>query len=317
MPRVYKPGLAMKPCKTNLGHYVRSLRLDFGFTQSAADKLASLPKGYCAKIEGGEKQYLSLEQQQKLAQVLSCDIDRLKELSTKPKPRIVSTEFGSLICGRRIELGQTQRDLAIKTGVTQNTVWSWENGRCAGCSLDVAPRLAIALDLEFSALEKFVHCPGGKIGRGIKPTASQLGQVVRTRRLELNLSLSQLGWKVGMTRQAISMIELGCTRLCNNNPVIDRLAQALNMSRDELDACRPKRKMRRPRSTGLAEFLTGRRQDLKLTQREFGRLVDISCSVICKLEVGMVSPSREMIKRLELALNCEIPAGLLPASSEI
>lgn len=216
------------------------------------------------------------------------------------------TELGILIRSRREELGLTLHDLAVKMEFTPLQARDLEIRRDQGISYGRAKLLSRVLELDPSAFVRFVV-------KVQKPAGNQFGELVRARRRQLFMSLTQLGEKVGVTAQTLNHIELGRSSLSRSHDLIIRLAQALELEVDQLLAVRPHRKLKELHTRGpLGNFLSTRRLQLHLTQDEVGKRARISGDVVGDVETGRYLPKLNLLDRLGAALNCRIPPELIP-----
>lgn len=59
----------------------------------------------------------------------------------------MSTNIGRLLSDKRIQLGLTQRQIALLTGTTEATVSRWESGKIGNMRRDKIAKLAAALNI--------------------------------------------------------------------------------------------------------------------------------------------------------------------------
>ncbi len=311
MPRVYRPGQAMKPCRTALGQFIRDHRLQLGLTQRHLDQLAWLGQRKCARLEEGNTghRYLNQSQQDRLSQVLECDREELRLLATRPC-RHVQTELGRFVSSHRDGLGVTQVKFAKLLNCHQGTISRIETGRWRAISSSTAEKLREVLRVLLTDLVPFLS--KGKIGRHMSPTNSGFGQAIRSRRLELGMTLREVANRAGCSRQAISLFELGRVPLNRGTKLLDRLAETLKLDHQELRGLVLPRKMNRTRErpTPLAQLLTDRRKMLGLTQAALARLAGVSGVCISQLENGKIRLPDRLRLKLEDALQCPLPTEL-------
>lgn len=310
MPRVYRPGTSMKPCLTPLGHFIRTHRLKSGFTQRRVEDLARLTRGTCSKLEEGDRnrRYLDREEQCRLADILQCSAEELKRLASR-RYRPAGSELGELIQSRRIALGLTISRLANECALSSSLLNQLERGTVQTIRAHTSSRLQAALHIQPEDLELFLARPR-HLGRNLALTTSRLGNLIRDRRLALDLSLQDVADRLGCTRQAVSLIEHGLIPLSGGAKLIRPLARTLGINEDEFIQLCPPRKIHRTkeRKTPLSRFLTARRQELRLRQQDVAHLAGISNSLVCQLENGVTQLTPGLCSRFESVLQCRIPS---------
>ena len=217
------------------------------------------------------------------------------------------TELGRFIRARREELRLTPKKFARKLNMSSRIVYLLET-RSRKIHFKTRKRLARALQLDPAALQRFIGTAR------TTPIAGSIGQLIRSRRYELNLTQRQLGKKIGKTMQYISLIEAGDEiRLNRAGSTLGRLARALKLNIAELEAARPKRREKKieTKPNTLGAFLVTRRQELNLARAELGRLAEVAPGIIPGIEKGTYRLGDKTLVRLQKALLCEIPADLL------
>ena len=309
MPKRYQPpGVGMTPSKTKLGKFLRARRLKLGLRQTEAAKISGMRQSHYSAFETGLFKSLKPKQLSSLSKALQCEPLQLQSLFfNKPEPK---TELGKLIRTRRKRLGLTLKEFAKFSGINYPVIRILENGIRDSFSYRLIKPLAKALALEPSVLSKYV-------GRKMKATDSKLGQLIRTRRKELAFNQIQLAEKLQITRQFLSQIELGKCPLSQNDIMIELLAKVLELDILELQKARPAIKVRRrsveeARLTPLGKFLTRRRLELGLSQKELAGRMEIWMSTISVIETGRLHPGPKLLNKLSRALECQIPAELIP-----
>lgn len=306
MPCAYRIGGGLKPCRTRLGQFIRDHRLRLGLSQRRVGELAHFKKRVCSDLEegSGNRRYLRPDEQDRLAQVLQCDIDELSTLSSRPILP-AQTAIGYLIRSCRLALRFSQSQLSEKVGCSGATIDQLERGKTKHLTAKVAIGLQVALGIRWAMLEPFLQ--RRHLGRNQSPSTSQLGNVIRARRLVLGLSLHEVADRAGCTHQALSLIELGRLLLNSKWNMLSRLARALDMNEAELrELCVP-RKMKRLRTTTALQFLTARRLDLGLRQEDLAHFAGISKNTVTLVETGKLKLSQLVKSKLEKALGCQLP----------
>lgn len=128
---------------------------------------------------------------------------------------------GEIIKKRRIELGLTAKEVAKRVGVAESTVVRWETGYIGSMKIDTAKNVANALHLS----------PLVFITENLDFSESNLsiGEIIRNRRLELNLTLEEVSRRTGVTNATISRWETGEIRSMRLTVAV-KLANALHIS---------------------------------------------------------------------------------------
>ena len=157
-----------------------------------------------------------------------------------------------------------------------------------------------------------------KVGDHMRPCSTQLGMIFRTHRLEIGFSLKRLALDLNVSREWLSAIERGDAGGSRSLAFLLRYAARIEMDPSAilmLDL-KPKRKPTKLKNRvpgTLGKFLTLRRQELDLSQKETAKRAGISTGLISGAECGTY-PHRirpEILARLAKALKCEIPAELM------
>lgn len=314
MHKKYQPaGVGMTPSKTELGKFIRDRRMELDLRQIPVSQAAGLSESnnLLSMIEVGVRKYLNPKQVEGLAKVLQIDPEELRKRMPEKHVAKPTTEFGKLIQSRREELGMTLEGLAKKLRITPRKAKHLEIRKSPSLRYPLVEPLAEALKLDVSAFAKFV-------GREGKVTGGELGQLIRQRRKELAMSLTVLAKKLKVTQQFIDQIESGQCRLSNSYEMIEQLAEVLKLDVTQLNAVRPRRrlKMRGTAPTPLSGFLAGRRLELRLTQREVSDRAETAAATISGVETGRVYPTSNLLDKLAKALECEIPPEIIPPPRE-
>lgn len=296
-------GIGMTPSKTELGKFIRARRLELNLRQIPLAELAGLAQSFLSGLEIGTRKYLNGKQLISLAKALQVQVEELRKLTpVKPGSEPI-TELGKLIRSRREELGLSILAFANKLGITPQQAKKLEMKNPTLRYALVKP-LASALKLDVSILVKFV-------GTTRKESKSKLGQLIRTRRKELGISTASLAEKLGVSPQFVNQIEFGQCRLSENDEMIVRLAQILELDVNKLKAVRPTRRLKKVDTRNpLSEFLSSKRLELRLTQHEIASRAKISKGAVCKFELGLLCPSSVTLDKLAKALGCEVPQYL-------
>lgn len=305
MTKKQPAGIGMTPSKTELGSFIRARRIELGLRQVHIAEEVGIPQNIISGVEIGKRKYFNEDVLVKLSFVLKCDAEELrKRMPVKPKAE-VQTELGKLIHSRREELGMTLDQFAKKMKMTPQRAKRLEVRKSPYFRYNLLNPLAKVLNLDPAVLSKFV-------GTTQKETKSELGQLVRSRRKELGLSVRGLAQKMDTSGQYVNQIEFGQARLSDDDTIV-RLAQALELDAGKLEAVRPERRLKtKNTSSVLGGFLASKRLELHLTQREVAERAEIRTQYVSAYETGRLQPSVKVLDMLAKALNCEIPPEMIP-----
>lgn len=298
-------GVGMTPSKTKLGSFIRARRLKLDLRQISLAKQAGVGQTLVSVIEVGTKKHLNNQQLERFAKALQCDPEELRKRMPVKHTAKPTTELGKLIRSRRKELGLTLADFAKRMGITLQRARRLEIRKSPRIRYGLIKLLASTLNLDLSAFAQFV-------GTTRKQTTSKLGQLVRTRRKELGMSIRELAKKLHVSYQFVSQIELGQCSLSKSDDMIKRLAQVLKLDVNKLKAVRPAKRQNQ-RETALGKFVTTRRLELRLTQAQVAQRAQTAHAVVSKLERGIYHLGSLMAERISKALDCGIPADLIPS----
>jgi transcriptional regulator with XRE-family HTH domain len=171
---------------------------------------------------------------------------------------------------------------------------------------DAARKLAQALKIGLSRFQVFYTS-----ACRYRPTGSDLGAFVRQRRTHLGLAQADLAKALGVSKNAVSLIELGKFSMVETDP--SPLAAALKVPPEELLKRLDARKLaRHTRDTALGQFLTSRRRELGLTLKALAEISGTSISTVYSIERDGYA-RLETLNRLAAALDVTIPRALLPS----
>lgn len=272
-------GVGMKSSTTGLGEFIRARRLELNLSQILVGERSDLPQTVISSIEIGTKQHLKRDQLIRLAKVLQCDPDELRNRMPKKEQRSL-TDLGRLIRSRREELGLTVSDLASRMNASERTIIAWELRRNK-LSSHFAKKLANALELERSDLVSFT-------GSEKNSAQGRVGQYIRFRRREMILSLSELARKLGVSLEWVRQVESGKIIL-RRSKYLGPLAEALQIDLVELKALIPQKKWKKGKkeaSNSLGQFLMKQRRALGLSRLDFVDRAGLSVPVLMRIETG-------------------------------
>lgn len=306
MKKKQPAGIGMTPSKTELGSFIRTRRLELDIRQVPLAEIVGVQPGLVSMIEVGTRRFLNDEQLNGLAKALKCDVEELRKLMPVKRIARPTTELGKLIRARREELGLTIETLAEKLKIDPKRAKLLEIRKSPTIHYGFLKPLAAALEYDPQMLSRFV-------GTTRKETKSELGKLIQSRRKELGLSIRDLAGKLDVSKQLVNQIEFGQCRLSVNDDMIVKLSDALDLDVSELEALRPKRRLKQVNSSdGLGGFLAAKRLELHLTQREVGERTEVDAGVVSGIETGRLRPSTNLLKKFSQIFSCEIPAELIP-----
>lgn len=307
MKKKQPAGVGMTPSKTELGNYIRTRRIELDLRQVPLADKCGFAQEFVSRLEVGTCKFLNDEQLVRLAKALQCDVEELRKRMPIKRVAQPTTEMGKFIRARREELGLTIEAFAKRLKIDPKRARLLEIRKSPSVRYDTLKPLATALELDPSVISRFV-------GITHKQTKSEMGQLIRSRRKELGLSLKGLAGKLDVSRQFVSQIEFGQCRLSTNDDIIVKLSDILKLDVAELEAVRPKRRLKHPNnSDGLGGFLAAKRLELHLTQREVGERTEVAASLVSGIETGSFRPSTNLLKKFSQIFSCEIPAEMIPA----
>lgn len=219
-------------------------------------------------------------------------------------------------------------ELSEKLGVSRALISAMELGKIPlSESRELLKKIAEVFEIDYEELKNLK--PKRKIMRKTN-FPNPLAEFLATKRFELNLSLRKLSQLSGIKIFTISRIELGKGGFRVEN--INKIANALNceipqeimayihsqkkekLPKQELPRQNKDKSLRKykERKTALGDFITKRRLELNLNQIQLGCKTDLSYNLISNIERGKYIPSYLMLEKLSKALDCEIPAELIP-----
>jgi transcriptional regulator with XRE-family HTH domain len=121
--------------------------------------------------------------------------------------RDLKIKIGENIKKERKRLVLNQKGLAKKTGITQRTVSSLENGK-ANVGLNCIYNISIALGVNciklISSSSKYIEA-----NEGLSEFKKKIGKRIQKKRMLMKLTQNQLAEKIGINQRFISQIENG------------------------------------------------------------------------------------------------------------
>jgi transcriptional regulator with XRE-family HTH domain len=138
--------------------------------------------------------------------------------------------------------------------------------------------------------------------------ATRFGNFIRNRRLTLGLSQQALANTLEISKNAVSLLELGKVNICK----LDRLALlslALKTDQAEIQAVLMDEVSQDLPPIG--KFLLALRMQLGLSQTQLARTIKISVSYLNSLELGRVA-GKPLLQKIQGIFHIEIPSELIP-----
>ena len=309
--------------ENKLGQLVRSQREHLGISQARLGRSVRRSGFWVSAIESG---LIRLSRYHRgghsalvkaLAKALKLPFRSLTTAILLPRPNPGSkignsekpcrTELGKFVRAQRHRQQLSQRNLALKCGYTEKCISHIETGWVKRPRKKNTQRLAEALACPAMEIEK-LYTPwprrGPGTGRSMAESTSNLGRLIRARRMALNISQAELAQTVGLTAQSISLIELGRITLAASSGLLNKLAQALEIVSCKLRELQPDRRVSRvkPRASMLGQFITDQRRERGIKQYELARMIGVAQYAIWAYESGKTCPSPKRLRQIAAAL---------------
>jgi len=300
--------------KTELGKLIRSRREELGLSLPAFAKKLRMTPQQAKTLEVRKNPTIRYQLVQLLASVLDLEPTTLAKFAGTTRKQSKS-ELGQLVRTRRKELGISTGSLAEKLDVSRQFVNQIEFGQCRlSKNDDMIARLAQILELDVNELEAV------RPTRRLKQmdTTNPLGGFLAAKRLELRLSQREVCERAEITASVVSGVETG--RLHPSPNLLGKLATALDcqipqelipLPRDRSNGHKDPG-YKTERETELGKFVTTRRLELRLSQAQVADKASTGTAVISGIERGTYHLGGLMLEKISKALECEIPAELVP-----
>lgn len=238
-------GVSMKPCKTELGKFLRAKRLEKGLTQEDVAKYCGVSAVNISKIETGTirpcRCFEKSKIYPKLAKLFGVDEAEIKALIPEKFEAESKTELGRFIRARRKTLGLSIKEFAERLHVR---IYFIRQIEIAGKTIlyKRARQIANALEIDVKELSKFIAVIGVKSKKQSK--TNSFGDFVREHRKILCLSTYELSELLDVSRNYVSLVELGKTNP-QKKSFLEKLAKVLCVDVVELETCKQKSKKHR------------------------------------------------------------------------
>lgn len=307
--------LGLKPepePESELGKFILQRRKELGLTD---EQLAKRLKKGLVYVRNHEWRgtNINLRYLGKWAKALQCDLALLKPFVGFGGRRLKKSEsqLGRFIRSKREECELTQAQLAGKLAISRQHMSQIELGQS---SLIQSPQrlkgLAKILGLDLAKLGKLTF---RKIRRVDKRQKNTLGAFLTNRRLELQWPQVKVAKLAKTWPPVISGIERNT--YLPSKKTLDRIAEALKcvIPAELIPAPKPRSLYRCMRGKNtLGAFLTDRRLELKLSQAEVAKIARCHAITVSAVERNARRPRKDLLGRIAKALDCEIPAELIP-----
>ena len=194
-----KRGRPLKTPTTDLGRFIRTKRIECGFTQTELAALSKISAPHVSMIESGTRHFVSAIVTNALAIVLKCTVEEIVRCFPPKKQATYVHPLGRFIHARCLELNYTLADIVRKSNLTASIVDRLMHAQTIRRS--VIKSLAVVLACEESELAQFVQ------QRAVTISNSAVGKLLQDKRQKLNLTLAEVGIAVGVTGERIRKIE--------------------------------------------------------------------------------------------------------------
>jgi|GEM_PF-4434732 len=298
--KFFQIGWRKAKSRTQVGMFLQTKRLEIKASQEQIAKKCKINIACYRGYEQG-KFYPNLEVAKKISEALFCSCEELKALIPR-KGKIPTTEIGKFIMNRREELGLNLMTFAKRLGVSK------ERARCMELSTSKLSYKTL------SALNKALELEGHSLIMSEEIKRSKLGQIIMNRRLELGITIRELASRMGITYQAVSLVETGKTKLLDDN-ALNKFSQALNINVEVLKLARSRRNINRryvrkinlaeTRPASLGKFITKKRLDMGLAQGHLAKLAKVSQGTIVRIERDSSCLKIKTLLKILQSLGCE------------
>lgn len=312
-------GTGMTASTTPFGAFIRQRRIELGLSQKVVNQ--SIPRSgnttlLISGIETGTRKRVAPDQAEALAKTLKLDVRQIRKFGVIRDPFESMVPVQKIIRQRREELGMSREEFARRMGVSVGTTYTRESTKSLTIRHHQAKKLAGVLQMDVSSFNSFLDRSHQKT------TLSKLGASIRKAREARSLSILVLAEKVGVSKQYISLLELGRVPVRHDSPALQRIIDALELDRNQvISLVDPPKKLGRKRihhparipacyldTVRLGAFIRAKRRDAGLTQGELADKAKLSQTSISCIEggVGKRAPHKGTIQALEAALGCTI-----------
>lgn len=294
--------------RNRLARFVLSRRKALGLNQTALGQRSELAQASISCIETGRVCYLQPGTIGALATGLKVSKRLIRDLVPYRRQIGKITRLGKLIVNlcrkRNLTLGQLYKKVGWKSRSDIYHVLHRSSLR-----YPTAQRLAKSLHSRLTPFAEFIYRSTGPKKTGLKESQTELGKITRQRRQSFGWTEDKLGRKLGVSRQAISNIETGRTKLLDKNANIPvrKLARVLRLSRRRLSSLRPPRKIKtvQRRPTAFGRELAKARLTAGLTLSALALKIGLSVQYLSRVESGWKKPSTRLVKKITEPLKAE------------
>lgn len=214
----------MKETSTLLGEHVRKRRIDLGLTQVELAVKANVTQNTVSLLE--TEPILIIDTKERITIYNILGIDYRQYLVDKP----TKTNFGAFIRNLRKKINLSPREVAERVGISLFEYKDLETTENPFLCYVRMRRLVTVLGGNREEWSKFCKYPTES------DTHSKIGAFVRNRRKSLGLSCEDLAQKLGVSRQAVSYVELKGVFKRTNPERIILWANALEVEAEEFSS---------------------------------------------------------------------------------
>jgi transcriptional regulator with XRE-family HTH domain len=311
-------GSNMTACTTPFGTFIRKRRIELKLSQKTVGQnipRSGRPHIFISELEIGTKKQITLDQAKALAKVLKLDIEAICKFGVIHIPPQPTQDVRKIIQDRREELGMSRKELAQQLGISVDAARTMELAQKPTIAHQQARKLARVLQMDVSSFVPFL------VRSSQKASSSKLGTYIRKAREARVWSMLTLAEQVGVSRQWISLVELGKWSVSKDNPTLQKIIAVLELERDLVVSFidppkKPGRKRIHPPRiparyldmVKLGAFIRAQRKSRGLTQGELADKTQLSYESISRIEggAGKRAPHKGTILALEAALGCTI-----------
>lgn len=296
-------GTGMTASTTPFGAFIRQRRIELGLSQKVVNQ--GIPRSRSATalisgIETGTRKWVAPDQAKALAKALKLDVGQIREFGVIRDPFESMVPVRKFIRQRREELGMSREEFARRMGVSVGTTYTRESAKSLTISYHQAKKLAGVLQMDVSSFNSFLDRSHQKT------TPSKLGASIREARGAKGFSLQTLAEKVGVSKQYISLLELGRVPVRQDSPALQRIIDALELDRDgtvSLIVSAPSID-----TVKLGAFIRAQRKSAGFTQQKLANKTGLEKTSISRIEHGRGKhvSHKGTIQALEAALGCTI-----------
>lgn len=320
------PNKVIKESTTELGQFLRGRRVELGHTVVVAAKALGITNSHLVQIELGT---ITIPDGRTLARFAGQYDCVLEELVALRDANLVKSEeaqtLADFIKARRRELNLSQAEVSRALKCSLGTLHSAQTGRSTLKKRSAAV-LAQVLKCEEAVIDRLRSSVSQKAPKIARTHA--LGKVISDRRLELGFTLQDLGDELGLTREAMRLIEMGTCRV-GKAERFQKLADKLQVEVATLQkleeaggakklGAKPWSKHATTTKNPLLKFLIEERVKHGYSLSEVTRRMGCqSNSRVGNLESGTLRLTRSEAEKYARAIGVELPQDLAVSATDV